>query len=130
MYGNKDCPDCKICLIGESGVGKTSIINRYISNTFNSEEESSNAGQYYQKKISLKDLGSINLDIWDTAGKEKFRSLTKFFYKDAPVLILVYDISRRASFEEVKKYWIPNIKENATPNASKFIHIKKYLLMN
>ena len=130
MYGNKDCPNCKVCLIGESGVGKTSIINRYISNTFNPEEESSNSSQYYQKKISLKDLRSLNLDIWDTAGKEKFRSLTRIFYKDAPVLILVYDISRRASFEELKNYWIPNIKVNATPNASKFIFIKKCLLIN
>ena len=130
MYGNEDCPNCKVCLIGESGVGKTSIINRYICNKFNSEEESSNAAQYYPKKISLKDLRPINLDIWDTAGKEKYRSLTRIFYKDAPVIILVYDISRRASFEELKNFWIPNIKENATPNASKFIYIRKCLLIN
>ena len=126
MYGNENCPNCKVCLIGESGVGKTSILNRYISNTFNSEEKSSYGAHFGSKKISLKDLRSINLDIWDTAGKEKYRSLTRIFYKDAPVLILVYDISRRASFEEVKNYWIPNIKENATPNASKFIYILKY----
>ena len=59
---------------------------------------------------------NIKFDIWDTAGQEKFRSLTKIFYKDAAVAILVYDITRKSSFEEITNYWINQLKENANKN--------------
>ena len=64
---------------------------------------------------------SIKFEIWDTAGQEKYRALAKVFYKNAAVCILVYDITRRTSFEELKKYWITEIKANASSNASKFL---------
>ena len=64
----------------------------------------------------------------DTAGQEKYRAMAKVFYKNAAVCILVYDITRRASFEELKKYWITELKGNASPNVSKYIKlIIKYL---
>ena len=62
---------------------------------------------------------SINYEIWDTAGQEKYRALAKVFYKNAAVCILVYDITRRASFEEIKNYWIKEVKECASQNISK-----------
>ena len=68
-------------------------------------------------KISYDDLGKqIVLDIWDTAGQEKYKSLTKFFYKDAQVCILVYDITLKQSFDNLKDYWVAQIKENADKN--------------
>ena len=62
---------------------------------------------------------SIRFEIWDTAGQEKYRALAKSFYKNAAVCILVYDITRKSSFEELKKYWVQDIKANALPNVSK-----------
>ena len=115
---------CKVVLIGESGVGKTSIISRYISNTFSSVLMATPGANFTTKTIFLKDeQQSIKFEIWDTAGQEKYRALAKVFYKNAAVCILVYDITRRASFEELKKYWIQELKGNASPNVSKSIYI-------
>ena len=115
---------CKVVLIGESGVGKTSIISRYISNTFSSVLMATPGANFTTKTILLKDENqSIKFEIWDTAGQEKYRALAKVFYKNAAVCILVYDITRRASFEELKKYWIQELKGNASPNVSKSIYI-------
>ncbi len=58
--------------------------------------------------------------IWDTAGQEKYRALTKIFYKDASVAILVYDITRKQSFDEIKNYWYGQLKEHAPKKLSKF----------
>ena len=61
---------------------------------------------------------SIKFEIWDTAGQEEYRALAKVFYKNAAVCILVYDITRKNSFEELKNYWVNEIKANALPNIS------------
>ena len=115
---------CKVVLIGESGVGKTSIISRYISNTFSSVLMATPGANFTTKTIFLKDENqSIKFEIWDTAGQEKYRALAKVFYKNAAVCILVYDITRRASFEELTKYWIQELKGSASPNVSKSIYI-------
>ena len=102
---------CKVVLLGESGVGKTCIISRYVNNTYDEKSETTNGASYASKIIELEQYKqSLRFDIWDTAGQEKYRSLTKFFYKDAAIAILVYDITRRDSFEEVKKYWYEQLK--------------------
>ena len=103
---------CKIILLGDSGVGKTCIISRYISNTFDANAPSTNGASYASKTLDFEDLNiSITLDIWDTAGQEKYKSLTKFFYKDAAVAILVYDITQKDSFENMKSYWFQQLQE-------------------
>ena len=108
---------CKVVLIGESGVGKTSIISRYISNSFNSVLASTPGANFTTKTVFLKDKNqSIKFEIWDTAGQEKYRALAKVFYKNSSVCILVYDITRRSSFDELKKYWVNEIKTNGSPN--------------
>ena len=112
---------CKVVLIGESGVGKTSIISRYISNTFSSvlmATPGANKTVFLQEEKQ-----SIKFEIWDTAGQEKYRALAKVFYKNAAVCILVYDITRRASFDELKKFWINELKGNSSTNVSK---LRKY----
>ena len=100
---------CKIVLVGESGTGKTCIIDRYIYDRFKPNQQST-ASNYVCKIISLKNDKKIRLDIWDTAGQEKFRSLNKFFYKDATIAIMVYDITQKSSFESIKEYWHNEIK--------------------
>ena len=120
----KEAIPCKIVLIGESGVGKTSIISRYISNTFSSVLMATPGANFTTKTIYLKEQKqSIKFEIWDTAGQEKYRSLAKVFYKNAAVCILVYDITRRVSFEQLKEYWITELKANSSPKVSKFIPI-------
>ena len=116
MQGPK-VPGCKVVLIGESGVGKTCIISRYISGTFDSNVTSTNGASYCSKNVKYENLGkNLLLDIWDTAGQEKYKSLTKFFYKDAAVAILVYDITRRESFDSIRDYWYGQVQENGSKN--------------
>ena len=113
---------CKVVLIGESGVGKTSIISRYTTNTFKSQLMPTPGANFVTKNVLLEDENqSIKYEIWDTAGQEKYRSLAKVFYKNAAVCVLVYDITRKTSFEAIKKYWIPELKSNTPSNISKFI---------
>ena len=116
---DKQAIQCKVVLIGESGVGKTGIINRYISNTFSNVLTATPGASFTSKTVFLKDYNqSIKFEIWDTAGQEKYRSLAKVFYKNAAVCILVYDITRKESFDELQKYWINEIKSNASPSMS------------
>ena len=112
---------CKVVLLGESGVGKTCIIARFINNTFEENLISTTGASYAGKTMTFDEYGgkSIKFEIWDTAGQEKYRSLTKIFYKDAGAAILVYDITRKDSYEEIKKYWINQIKDFAPKNISK-----------
>ena len=63
----------------------------------------------------------VKFEIWDTAGQEKYRSLTQIFYKDASIAILVYDITNEESFEEIQNYWYDQIKESAPKNIGMYI---------
>ena len=114
---------CKVVLLGESGVGKTCIIARFINNTFEENLISTTGASYAGKTMVFDEYEgkSIKFEIWDTAGQEKYRSLTKIFYKDAAVAILVYDITRKESYEEIQKYWYNKIKEFAPKNIGKYI---------
>ena len=97
---------CKVVLVGESGVGKTCLIKRYVNDEFNPNIESTSASTYTFKKISYKQYKkSISFDIWDTAGQELYRSIAKNFYLNASIGILVYDVRRKESFEALKQYW-------------------------
>ena len=111
--------NCKVVLLGESGVGKTSIIARYISNTFKSQNLPTTGANFVSKTIILDDENkSIKFELWDTAGQERYRSLARVFYKNAAVCILVYDITRKSSFNELKSFWVNEIKENSEGKAS------------
>ena len=107
---------CKIVLLGEAGVGKTSIITRYISGSFSQVVMTSTGSSFVAKKIELDDKKKIKLQIWDTAGQERYRSLAKIFYQSAAVAVLVYDVTLKKSFEQLKEYWVKEIKDNAPDN--------------
>ena len=100
---------CKVIIVGDSGVGKTSIVSRYLKR-FN-ENEKSTVGASYSNRAEKIDNYNICFDIWDTAGQEKFRSVNTIFYRDANICILVYDITRKESFESLKTYWHKTVKE-------------------
>ena len=110
-------PGCKVVLLGDSGVGKTCIIARYISGSFDKNSPTTNGASFCSKNVRFEQLGkNLLLDIWDTAGQEKYKALTKFFYKDAAVCILVYDVTRKESFDSLKDYWYSQLKENSEPD--------------
>ena len=115
----------KIVLIGESGVGKTSIISQFIHKIFQDDIQPSMGGTFTSKSLLFEDGKVLRLDIWDTAGQEKYRALTQMFYKDANAAVLVYDITRKDSFEELTKYWIDKIKENSSSNIILFLAANK-----
>ncbi len=104
----------KVVLLGESGVGKTSIINQFIAKKFNPRCATSVSAQFVSKIINFPELKkSIKFDIWDTVGQEKYRSLARIFYKDAKVIIFVYDITKEFSFNSLKDYWYKETSNNA-----------------
>ena len=76
----------------------------------------STGSSFVAKKIELDNKKKIKLQIWDTAGQERYRSLAKIFYQSAAVAVLVYDVTLKKSFEQLKEYWVKEIKENAPDN--------------
>ena len=111
-----ECIPCKVVLLGESGVGKTSILTRYVEGNFSQTVMTSTSSRFVSKIIYLDEDNKIKFQIWDTAGQEKYRSLAKIFYQSAAVALLVYDITRLQSFNEIKKYWSQEIKINSPEN--------------
>ena len=113
----------KVVLLGESGVGKTCIIDRFINDKFELDTLPTKAASFGAKTITIDENEgkSLQFNIWDTAGQEKFRSLSRIFYKDASAAILVYDITNKKSFEEIKNYWVGQLKEHAQENINKFL---------
>ena len=102
--------EIKIILLGESGVGKTNLINILMGLPFNENEITSTSNSYMEKKVTInKKLYKLNL--WDTIGQEKYRQLTKIFYKDSKIVIFVFDITSKRSFDELQKYWVKDVKE-------------------
>lgn len=112
----------KIVLTGSCGTGKTSIINRLVFDNFQEEYITTEGGACGQKTFVYPE-GSLSMDVWDTAGQEKYKALTKIFYKDASIAILVYDITRRETFDELKNYWIEQLTQFAKPGLSKILYI-------
>ena len=101
----------KVVLVGESGSGKTSIIQKYAYKIFDPNCATSISSQYVSQIINFPDLDtSLKLEIWDTAGQERYRSIAKLFYKDAKIIIFVYDVTSRVSFDELINFWIPEVQ--------------------
>ena len=103
----------KVVLVGESGVGKTSMITQFIDQIFQEDQQSTTGGTFSTKDVICDRSKILRFEIWDTAGQEKYRSLTTMFYKDANAAVMVYDVTRAESFEELKNYWAKQIKENS-----------------
>ena len=103
----------KVVLLGESGVGKTSIINQFISKKFNPKMSTSVSAQFTSKIMEFPEQKrTLRFDIWDTVGQEKYRSLPKIFYKDAKIIIFVYDITTEYSFNALQTYWYTETVDN------------------
>ena len=99
----------KIVLIGNSGVGKTCISQKYVNEKYTEQVGSTIGASYFQKFILI-DGKPLKLDIWDTAGQEKYRAMGKMFYKDAYIVLFIYDITDKKSFIELKNIWYKELK--------------------
>ena len=100
----------KLLLLGDSSVGKTSILLKYISNKFD-DSSISTVGVDYMDKIIDYNKFKIKLQIWDTSGEEKFRTITKNFYRNADGLLVVFDLTKKESYDHIRS-WINEAKEN------------------
>ena len=107
---NPDMPSFKIILLGDSTVGKTSLIVRFCDGGFN-EECVSTIGVDTKTKYVRHNNKKIELEIWDTAGQERFKSLATKFYQGADGIILMYDITQKKTFNNIK-YWLTNIMDS------------------
>ena len=103
----------KVVLLGEAGVGKTSIIYQFVEQIFDEDLQSSTGSSYSSKILTFNNGKKIKLEIWDTAGQERYRALSKLFYSKASAAVLVYDITKKFTFDEIRNYWIFQLKESA-----------------
>ena len=105
----EDDDDIKVILVGETATGKTSLINTSIGLEFKDKVESTMSSSIMQKKMQINNK-TYSINLWDTIGQEQFRSLTKLFMKGAKIVILVYDITRLDTFEQLD-FWYNSTKE-------------------
>ena len=103
--------EIKVILVGEPGTGKTSLINVSTGGKFSENMDSTVESTFVTKKI-VKDNIEYSLNLWDTAGQEKYHSVTKLFLKNSEIVIFVYAINEKHTFEGMKSYWVTTIKES------------------
>ena len=103
----------KLVFVGDTEVGKSCLITRFIKGVFETNLKETTKANYVSKTIEIPEIGeSITFDIWDTNGREKFKSMTRIFYQGAKMAILVYDTTRKESYDSVKNWWYKDIKEH------------------
>lgn len=100
----------KLIIIGDTSVGKTSLVVRYTDGGFEPKTYLSTVGVDFKTKVIEIDGRSIKVQIWDTAGQERFKNITRAYYRGANGIILVYDVTSRETFDSVKT-WFKDIKE-------------------
>ena len=110
----------KILLLGDSTVGKTCFLMKYTDKTFQDIHMATIGLDYRLKSMKLKSGKNIKLQIWDTAGQDRFRAITKNYYKGSHGIILIYDVTNVQTFENVKQ-WVSQIREEASANVIIYI---------
>ena len=107
----------KLVFVGDTEVGKSCLITRFIKGVFETNLKETTKANYVSKTIEIPEIGeSITFDIWDTNGREKFKSMTRIFYQGAKMAILVYDTTRKESYDNIKNWWYKDIKEHGDPD--------------
>jgi len=101
----------KIVTIGESGVGKTNLISRFVRNEF-SDSTTSTVGIDFTSKFLTISNRQVNLQIWDTAGQERMRAIASAYYREANGILLVYDITDKETFNRIP-FWLKEIRDNS-----------------
>jgi Ras-related protein Rab-7A len=113
---------CKIVFLGDSGVGKTALIHRFVDNEYRADLKSTVGADFETGQIII-DQTTIDLQIWDTAGDERFRAITSTFYRGTNACVLVYSLMNRQSFENVS-FWYQELLQRTevkTPQSFPFV---------
>ena len=110
--------EAKIILLGDSGVGKSSIAKRYCNNVFHEAHDVTIGAAYFQQSVCLPSEKQLKMHIWDTGGSERFRTMVSLYYRDAAAAIICYDVTDENSFDSVS-YWIKEMQKNS--NKDKFV---------
>ncbi|XP_035602153.1 ras-related protein Rab-5C isoform X1 [Oncorhynchus keta] len=111
--GNKIC-QFKLVLLGESAVGKSSLVLRFVKGQFQEYQESTIGAAFLTQTVCLDDT-TVKFEIWDTAGQERYHSLAPMYYRGAQAAIVVYDITNRDTFTRAKN-WVKELQRQASPN--------------
>ena len=114
MSNNQNIPQIKLILLGDSGVGKSSIIKRYMEDSFEDNITSTLGSSFLEKTVNVKGK-KVKIEVWDTAGQEEFRSVTKIFVKNSKIIILVYNVTDKNSFDGLN-YWYDFIQKELGQN--------------
>mmetsp|Transcript_6886 Transcript_6886/g.15842 ORF Transcript_6886/g.15842 Transcript_6886/m.15842 type:complete len:214 (+) Transcript_6886:36-677(+) len=104
----------KVVLIGDSGVGKSNLLSRFTRNEFNLESKSTIGVEFATRSIHV-DGKTIKAQIWDTAGQERYRAITSAYYRGAVGALLVYDIAKHVTYENVER-WLKELRDHADHN--------------
>ena len=126
MSGTGQSRDVKVVLLGDQGVGKSSLVLRFVTNNFKFDSETTIGASFMSKMIMVPtqvpgsqeehtEMTPINFKIWDTAGQEKYHSLAPMYYRGAAAAIVVYDITRKTSFETLQN-WVNELKQLGPEN--------------
>lgn len=105
----------KICIIGSSGVGKTSILKHYLENAFDEQSQTTIGVDFYSQNVVVDDE-EVTLQIWDTAGQERFRSISISYFRNSYGALLVFDVNDESSFNSLEG-WINDYHRNCIPNS-------------
>lgn len=103
-----------VVLIGDSGVGKSNLLSRFTRNEFNLDSKSTIGVEFATRSIQV-NAKTIKAQIWDTAGQERYRAITSAYYRGAVGALLVYDISKRPTYENVQR-WLKELRDHADSN--------------
>lgn len=103
----------KLVLLGESAVGKSSIVHRFVKDSFDDFRESTIGAAFLTQTLQFDEQTTIKFEIWDTAGQERYKSLAPMYYRNANAALVVYDITQEASLERAKS-WIKELQRQAS----------------
>ena len=116
----------KILILGDSFVGKTNMLKRFLHDEFDMNTKETVGVEFGSKNFIMDEKDIVKAQIWDTAGQERYRSVTKAYYKGAKGALLVYDISRRNTFENIDN-WLIDLRTNGDKD---ILIILKYLYLH
>ena len=102
---------CKLVLLGESGIGKTCIINNVFGREFQEETLTTTTMGGYETTEVIIGERKIKVAFWDTNGQERFRAVAKSFYRNADIVVFVYDITKQNSFDSIQSYWYKEVMQ-------------------
>jgi len=105
----------KLVLLGESAVGKSSLVLRFVKDQFDDYRESTIGAAFLTQTVQLDDSTTVKFEIWDTAGQERYKSLAPMYYRNANCAVVVYDITQSASLDKART-WIRELQRQADPS--------------